>query len=240
MLKKERQNKILELVSARQYCTVDFLSKNLFVAPITIRRDLAALEAEGRLKRCYGGASIPEFQNREVPFDLRDRTNHAVKAELGKRAAALLKEGDTIFMDASSTVRHIIDYIYPEQNLTVITNSMKAMEKLRERHIRCYLTGGMLLENSFALIGNIAERTVSELYADVLFFSTQGITQDGIITDYSEAETRLRCLMMKHAKRKIYVFDSSKLGNSFMFKVCEASDVDEVVTDAEFRVGRGE
>ena len=78
------------------------------------------------------------------------------------------------------------------------------------------------------------------MYADVLFFSTQGITQDGIITDYSEAETRLRCLMMKHAKRKIYVFDSSKLGNSFMFKVCEASDVDEVVTDAEFRVGRGE
>ena len=233
MLKTERQNKIMELLETRKYCTVDFLSKTLYVAPITIRRDLVDLEAAGRLTRCYGGASIPEYQNREIPFDLRDRTNSSVKAELGKRAAALLKEGDTVFLDASSTVGHIVDYIYPEQNLTIITNSMKALEKLRDKHIRCYLTGGMLLENSFALIGNIAEKTVSELYADILFFSTQGITPDGIITDYSEAETRLRLHMMSHAKRKVYMFDSSKLGKSFLFKVCEASDVDEFITDAQ-------
>ena len=86
-----------------------------------------------------------------------------MKAELGKQAAALLKDGDTVFMDATSTVRHIVDYIYPEQNLTIITNSMKVMEKLTEKHIRCYLTGGMLLENSFALIGRIAEMTLSDL-----------------------------------------------------------------------------
>ena len=232
MLKKERQDKIVDLVSTRKYCTVDFLAKNLYVAPITIRRDLADLEGEGLLKRCYGGASIPEYQNREVPFDLRDRANSMVKAELGRRAAELLKDGDTVFMDASSTVRHIIDYIEPKQNLTVITNSMKAMEKLREKHIRCYLTGGMLLENSYALIGNIAEKTVSELYADVFFFSTQGITQEGVITDFSEAETRLRCRMMEHAKRSVYVFDSSKLGKSFLFKVCRIGDVDDFITDA--------
>ncbi|MBQ8816083.1 MAG: DeoR/GlpR transcriptional regulator [Lachnospiraceae bacterium] len=221
------------MISIRKYCTVDFLAKHLYVAPITVRRDLADLEAAGLLTRCYGGASIPEHQNREVPFDLRDRTNATVKAELGKRAAAMLKNGDTVFLDASSTARHIIDYMEPEQNLTVITNSMKAMEKLKEKHIRCYLTGGMLLENSFALIGNIAEKTVSELYADVFFFSTQGITRDGVITDFSEAETRLRCLMMEHAKHSVYVFDSSKLGKSFLFKVCSVSDVDDIVTDAE-------
>lgn len=236
MLKTERQNKILEMVKSRKYCTVDFLSKQLFVAPITIRRDLETLEAAGFLTRCHGGASVPDHQNREVPFDLRERTNSSVKAELGKQAAALLKPGDTIFMDASSTVRHIIDYIYPEQNLTVITNSIKALEKLREKHISCYLTGGMLLENSYALIGNIAEKTVSEMYADLLFFSTQGITEDGIITDFSEAETRLRCLMMKHAKRSIYMFDSSKSGKRFLFKVCEATDVDDFITDADIQL----
>ncbi len=233
MIKTERQNKILEILESKKYCTVEFLAKYLYVAPITIRRDLTSLEAEGLLIRCYGGASLPEYQNREVPFDLRDRTNSSVKAELGKRAAALLQDGDTVFMDASSTVRHIIDYITPEQNLTIITNSIKALDKLKEKHIRCYLTGGMLLENSFALIGNIAEKTVSELYADVCFFSTQGITQEGLITDYSEAETRLRCLMMEHAKRRVYMFDSSKLGKRFLLKVCEAGDIDDFVTDAE-------
>ena len=233
MIKSERQDKILELIRSRKYCTVDFLARTLYVAPITIRRDLASLESAGFVTRCYGGASIPEHQNREVPFDLRDRTNSAVKAALGKRAASLLRNGDTVFMDASSTVLHIIDHIFPEQNLTVITNSMKVLEKLREKHIRCYLTGGMLLENSFALIGNIAEKTVSELYADVFFFSTQGITSDGIITDFSEAETRLRLRMMEHAKRRVYVFDSSKLEKSFLFKVCTAADVDEIITNAD-------
>ena len=231
MIKIERQNHILELLKQQKFCTVDFLAKHLYVAPITIRRDLAELETSGRLIRCYGGASIPDYQNREVPFEMRDRTNSSVKAELGRRSAALLKEGDTVFLDASSTARHIIDYVIPEQNLTFITNSIKALENLRARHIRCYLTGGMLLENSYALIGNLAEKAISELYADVFFFSTQGITQDGLITDYAEAETRLRCLMMEHARRTVYLFDSSKLGRRFLFKVCDASRVDDFITD---------
>lgn len=232
MIKTERQNRIMELLETRKYCTVDFLAKTLFVAPITIRRDLSSLEAAGLLTRCYGGASIPEYQNREVPFDLRERTNSSVKAQLGQRAATLLKDGDTVFMDASSTVHHIIDYITPEQNLTIITNSMKLMEKLKEKHIWCYLTGGMLLENSYALIGNVAENTISGMYADIFFFSTQGITEEGIITDYSEAETRLRLKMLEHAKRSIYLFDSSKLGKRFLFKVCDANQVDDFITDA--------
>ncbi len=141
-------------------------------------------------------------------------------------------------MDASTTIFHIIDHLDPEQNLTVITNSVKAMEKLRERHIRCYLTGGMLLENSSALIGNIAEKTISELYADICFFSTQGITQDGIITDYSEAETRLRQFMIAHAMHTVYLFDRSKLGQTYLFKVCDASDVDTFITDVEIDFGK--
>lgn len=233
MLTSERQNQILEMIQTKKYCTVDFLAKHFFVAPITIRRDLTCLEAAGLVKRCHGGASLPEHQNREVPYDLRARTNPSVKAELGRRAAALLKAGDTVFMDASSTVRHIVDYIYPEQNLTIITNSMKVMEKLTEKHIRCYLTGGMLLENSFALVGKVAEKTLTDLYADICFFSSQGITEDGIVTDFSEAETSLRHLMIRNSRHRVFLFDDSKLGKRFLFKVCDTSEVDDFITNAE-------
>ena len=237
MLTTERQNQILEMIRTKKYCTVDFLAKHFYVAPITIRRDLSCLEAAGLIKRCHGGASLTEHQNREVPYDFRARTNSAVKAELGKRAAALLKDGDTVFMDASSTVRHIVDYLSPEQNLTIITNSMKVIEKLTEKHIRCYLTGGMLLENSFALVGKIAEQTLAELYADICFFSSQGITEDGVITDFSEAETGLRHLMIKNAKRRVFLFDDSKLGKRFLFKVCDAAAVDDFITNADVEFG---
>lgn len=240
MLTSERQNNILEIIQTKKYCTVDFLANHFFVAPITIRRDLACLEAAGLIKRCHGGASIPEHQNREVPYDLRARTNSSVKAELGKRAASLLKDGNTVFMDASSTVRHIVDYIYPEQNLTIITNSIKVMEKLTEKHIRCYLTGGMLLDNSFALIGRIAEMAVEDLYADIFFFSSQGVTEDGIITDFSEAETRLRTLMLSHSKRRVFLFDDSKLGKQLMFKVCDSTEINDFITNSDFDFAKRE
>lgn len=236
MITSERQDNILKLIQEEKYCTIDFLAKKFFVAPITIRRDLTLLESAGLVKRSHGGVSLPESQNREVPYDLRARTNFHVKAELGKRAAALLKDGDTVFMDASSTVRHIADYITSEQNLTIITNSMKIMEKLTEKHICCYLTGGKLLENSFALVGKIAEESIENLYADVFFFSSQGISEDGVVTDFSESETRLRCLMMKHSKRNVFLFDDSKIGKRFMYKVCDMADIHDYITntDADF------
>lgn len=233
MLKNERQNHIMKHLQEKQFCTVNFLAKRLYVAPITIRRDLAELEQAGYLLRRHGGAALPDSKNQVIPYELRAQTNASVKAALAKQAAALLKDGDTVFMDASTTVRHIIDYLTSEQNLTVITNSIKALEKLREKHIRCYLTGGMLLENTYALVGSIAERTVSELYVDICFFSTQGITQDGMITDFSEAETRLRQKMLEHAKRRVYIFDSSKIGKQYLFKVCDRSDIHDFITDGD-------
>ena len=233
MIKSERQKQIMDLLQERQFCTVNYLAKRLYVAPITIRRDLTELELAGLLIRRHGGATIPESPNQVVPYELRAQANTSVKATLARRAAALLKDGDTVFMDASTTVLHIVDHLTPEQNLTVITNSIKALEKLREKHIRCYLTGGMLLENSYALIGNIAERTVSELYVDICFFSTQGITRDWMITDFSEEETRLRQRMLEHSKRRVYIFDSSKIGKQYLFKVCDKEDIHDFITDGD-------
>lgn len=231
MLKKERQDIILGMLKDKKYCTVSAISKKLYVAPITVRRDLAEMEAEGFIKRCHGGAALQDYQNREVPFELRSRENYAVKSEIGKKAAELLHDGDTVFLDASSTVLHVTEHMHSEQNLTVITNSIKVLEKLKGKQIRCYLTGGMLLENSHALVGNIAEETITSLYADICFFSSQGITEEGIITDYSEAETRLRKQMIKNAKKSVFLFDHSKMGKKFLFKVCELQELFAVITD---------
>ena len=109
MLKKERQNNILQIIKTRKYCTVNFLSKKLFVAPITIRRDLMEMEAAGLLTRCYGGATIPEYENREVPFDIRNKSNFSIKEKLAKRAVKFISTGNVVFLDASSTVSHITE-----------------------------------------------------------------------------------------------------------------------------------
>lgn len=231
MLKKERQDIILKTLTDKQFCSVKFLAGQLYVAPITVRRDLEEMESAGLLKRCHGGASVLNFANREVPFDLRSRENTSAKARIGQKAIALLNHGDTVFLDASTTVFHLADHITAEQDLTIITNSIRVQEKLKGRGIRCYLTGGMLLENSYALVGHVAEQTISSLFADICFFSSQGITEDGTITDFSENETSLRKCMIANAKRSVFLYDHTKLGKRFLFKVCDTEQLFATVTD---------
>ena len=231
MLKKERQNNIFEIITERKYCTVQFLSKRLYVAPITIRRDLSEMESAGLVIRCYGGATIPEYENREVPFEIRNKSNSSAKEELAKKAAKLINTGDIVFLDASTTVNHITDHITSEQNLTVITNSTLVAEKLKSKHIRCYLTGGIVIENSYALVGSIAEQALSGVYANVCFFSAQGIDENGVISDQSEAESSLRRQLIKNSKKQYFIFDSSKYNKRFAFKICSTEDINGVITD---------
>ena len=233
MFKKERQDLIVGLLKEQKYCSVSMIANTLYVAPITVRRDLAELEADGIIKRCHGGATLKNSENREIPFELRTKENYSVKSLLGKKAAQMLQEGDTVFMDASSTVLHIADYLHAKQNLTVITNSIKMLEKLKGKQITCYLTGGMLLENSHALVGNVAEETIMSMYADVCFFSSQGITEDGIITDFSDAETKLRKQMIRNAKKSIFLYDQSKVGKRFLFKVCDSAELFALITNED-------
>lgn len=231
MLKKERQDQILLILKDKKYCTVSYLAKNLFVANITVRRDLEEMEKSGLLQRCHGGAALPDYENREVPFAIRDKENSIAKDTIARKAIKLIHDGDTVFLDASSTASHILDYVGENRDLTIITNSIFNLEKLRGRGIRCYLTGGVLLENSHALVGKLAEETVSNLYADICFFSSQGITEEGIITDFSEDETRLRKCMIQNARKSVFLYDHTKMGKRFLFKVCDSEMLYMTITD---------
>ncbi len=233
MIKDDRKSNILQILNERKYCTVQYLSKELYVAPITVRRDLKEMEDAGLILRCFGGATIPDHENREVPFEIRNKNNFNEKVEIAKKASRLIKNGDVIFMDASTTVSHIIEYVTDDMNITIITNSTYVLEKAKEKHIKCYSTGGMPVENSHALVGTIAENTIKSLFANVCFFSTQGINSEGVITDHSELETSLRRLMINNSQQQYYLFDSSKLSKQFAFRVTDINKITNYITDSD-------
>ena len=95
----------------------------------------------------------------------------------------------------------------------------------------------MLLENSHALVGNVAEETIASMYADVCFFSSQGITEDGVITDFSDTETKLRKQMIRNAKKSIFLYDQSKVGKRFLFKVCDSNELFAMITNDDMTEG---
>lgn len=231
MIKNERLDKIIKILEERKHCTVNFLAGRLYVTPITIRRDIKLLEEQGLVSKCYGGVSIVTHTNREVPLAVRETYNSSSKAAIAANAAKLITNGSIVFLDASSTAAHIVDFLTPEMGVTVITNSLKTLMQLAQKKITAYGTGGKLLHNSLAFSGAKAESMVSAMHADFMFFSSQGITAEGEISDFSETETKLRQVMMSRADKRYFLCDSSKIGKEFMFRVCSAADIDGVFCD---------
>lgn len=231
MIKNERLDKIIKILKERKHCTVNFLANKLYVTPITIRRDIKILEEQGLVNKCYGGVSLVMHTNREVPLVVREAYNNDSKTAVAAKAVKLITKGSIIFLDASSTAAHIVDFLTPEQDVTVITNSIKTLTQLAQKQITAYGTGGKLLNNSLAFAGAKAESMVATMHADFMFFSSQGITLDGNISDFSEAETKLRQVMMSRADKCYFLCDSSKIGKEFLFQVCNVSDIDGVFCD---------
>ena len=230
---RERHNKILDILEKRSSASVHYLAQALYVSEPTIRRDLAALQEQGKIRRTFGGAVLSDMINKEGPFALREHENRRAKDAIARMAVKQIRDGQIIFLDASSTVSYLTPYLASFSDLTVITNSPKTSLKLAELKIRSLSTGGLLLENSIAFVGAHAENFVRNFNADIFFFSCRGITEDGQLTDSSMEESQLRRIMMQHAKKKVFLCTSNKIGRQYMYNLCTANAVDGILCEKE-------
>lgn len=227
----ERQQEILGLLDARRAVSVRELSSALYVSEATIRRDMAILEKAGALRRVHGGA-LPAGCEGIVPLMMRDGEHSAQKERIARRAAELVPDGATILLDASSTVRRMLKYLGGRRGLTIITNNARVFDELGACDAEVYCTGGRFNRENHAFVGSAAEAFVRGISADMLFFSSQGVSLSGDISDNSEQETALRRTMLDSAERSIFLMDASKLGVRCTFRLCSHDRVSEFVCDA--------
>lgn len=233
MFYNERYDAIAKILKENKTATVHFLAKELFVSEPTVRRDLKKMEQQGMIKRTFGGAVLNELLNKEIPLSMREHENMNAKDNIAKEAVKLIRDGQVIFLDASSTVFRIVKYLAPFSNITVITNSPKASLKLADLKIKSFCTGGLLLENSIAYVGTYAENFIKNFNADIFFFSSRGITSNGIITDSSIEESDLRRTMLLNSKKNIFLCTSDKIGKQFFYNLTDISKIDRVICDTE-------
>ena len=233
MIVFERQQTIMKYLKEKRFATVKELSGVVFASEASVRRDVKALEAKGLLKQIYGGVVLSEYENSVVPVRLRESSNSVIKDELAKRAAEEIFDGATIILDGSSTVRRIIKYIDKYRDLKIITNNAQIFDENIPSSVKLYCTGGLYISQSGVFVGSGAESYINGINADILFFSSQALSDSGEISDVSEEETSLRRVMLSRAKRKIFLADSSKLGDRRTFTVCTKDDVDKIICDKE-------
>lgn len=228
----ERKREILRLAEENGYVKVDYLARRLHISESSIRRDLLSLEAEGEIRRTYGGAEPTKGGARLIPYDLRAHQNEAQKRTVAGLAASLVSDGDVVFLDGSSTAFYLVDHLSRLHGLTVVTNGLSTALALSGTQVRLISTGGRPNpENPTALVGSHAERLISEMHADVVFFSAQSLSEDGEITDCFEEEIALRRLMCRRANRSVFLCDGSKIGKTSPYLLCGAGEVDAVVCD---------
>ncbi|MBR5231321.1 MAG: DeoR/GlpR transcriptional regulator [Clostridia bacterium] len=233
MIIMERREKILSYLEKKRTATVRELAGVLYISEASVRRDLEALEKAGQVRRIYGGVVLEKFHNAVVPLGFRESEHSQIKEELARRAAEMIGDGDTVMLDASSTVRRMIKYLGGKRGIKIITNNLRIFSDELPSDVQLYCTGGLFNAQNALFFGAGAERYLRSINADKCFFSSQGISEDGRISDASEEETALRRVMLSRAERKIFLCDGSKLGIKRMFTLCGREDVDEIICNVK-------
>lgn len=231
-----RQMAILDMLKVQNSLSISEFTNRLFFSASTIRRDLEVLESKNLVRRTHGGAVLVVDRNAEIPLSIRQTDNSSAKTVIGQAAAEFVTNGDTIFLDSSTTALYLLPHLLDKSDLTVITNGLKTASSLSQyRNIRTVCTGGTLRENSLSFIGTHAQNCIDFYHADKLFFSTRSISAHYGISDISEEEALIRRAMLAHCRTAFALMDSSKFNALSRCNVCSCKKLDFIITEAPFK-----
>lgn len=234
LLAEERRFRIREILSRERSVTASELIRMLSVTAATIRRDLAVLEKEGVLVRSHGGAvSRSPSTNFQPSYDALGRSNRAEKQAIAREAERLILDGETVFLEGSTTVYELARRLLHRNRLTVITNSPPIVDEFqRSQHVSVISTGGELQKDVFYLSGAWAERALSEIRVDKAVLGVGAIDPAYGISTASQAEAQIKKMILKSARVSIALADHSKFGNQGFAYVGPVTDIDILVTDS--------
>jgi DeoR family transcriptional regulator of aga operon len=229
----ERRKKILNMLDTNGQVFVHELSDEFKVSEVTIRNDLDLFESKKLLIRSRGGAMKYESS---VGMDYRisdkDKIHFSEKVKIGKRAATLVKDGETIIIDSGTTTMEVARHLNSNSNISVITNAINIVNQLiQSPNIHIIVPGGTLRKNSHSLVGPLAEKSLQSFYVDKLFLGVDGFDiSHGAFTPNIE-EASLNQIMIEIAKEVILVTDSSKFNRRSLAFICSVEKIDVIVTD---------
>jgi len=232
LLGLERQQMIMEILRENKSVEVSYLSNVFNVSEVTIRKDLEKLERDGLLIRTHGGAVINENLLFEPSFQEKEDQFIEEKMAIASEAAKLIRDGMTISLTAGTTTSHIAKKIKQMKQITVVTNAINiATELMAVSGIKVFLTGGTIRPNSYALVGSLAEKSLSGIFVDLAFVGVNGFSINHGLTTPNIEEARVNRLLMKAANQVAVVADHSKFNKVTFSQIATVSEISIVITD---------
>lgn len=231
----DRRRKIAEIVAARGTVRVGQLGKLFGVSEVTIRNDLERLARDGVLVRDHGGAIARTYTSLSAAFDQRALLNADAKQRIGQEAAAMVRAGEIVVLDAGTTLTEMAKRLPNLSPLTVITNALNVATQVGSLPgVHVMLAGGSLSSETISTVGPLAERDLRDLFADKVFLGTHAFELETGLSDVSIEIARVKAAMVSAAKRVILLADSSKFPKRAVARVVPLSDIHVLITDTGF------
>jgi DeoR family transcriptional regulator, aga operon transcriptional repressor len=229
----ERQQAILRYIEGRQRVSVAAIREQFRVSEATARRDLEALEAHGAIRRVHGGALAVRRAPPELPALAREPEQAEEKRRIGMAAAALVGDGETVFISSGTTTLEVARGLRERSGLTVITNSLMVLNAFAAADgVNLVGLGGMLRRSEMSMIGHITELALAELRADKVIIGIRAIDiEQGLTNDYLP-ETMTDRAILRIGRSVIVVADHTKLGRVSAALVAPIEAMHTLVTDA--------
>jgi DeoR/GlpR family transcriptional regulator of sugar metabolism len=230
----ERQKQILSLLIQQGRLSVIEIVKQFSISEATARRDLESLASQGKAQRVHGGVVAVEQAPPELPILEREGEQHEEKARVGRAAASLIADKETIFLGSGTTVLEVARNLRKRKNLTVITNSLPVLNMLAGiEEITVISLGGMLRESELSFIGHITEQALAEIRVDKVIMGTRGVSlEHGLTNDYLQ-ETLTDRAIMKSGREVIIVADHTKVNRISTVLLAPWNRIRTFVTDSK-------
>jgi DeoR family fructose operon transcriptional repressor len=234
MLAEERRFRIREMLSSQRTIAASDLCATLGVTAATVRRDLAALEQDGVLVRSHGGAvSRMSSTNFQPSYETLSHSHSSEKHAIARAAEQFVLDGETVFLEGSTTVCELARSLRQRNRLTIVTNSPTIVCQLqRSTGVNVLCTGGDLQKDTFYFSGEWAQRALSEIRLDKAILGVSAIDLEYGVSTANHAEAQIKKMITRAAKMRIALADHSKFGTQSFAYVGPVSDIDVLVTDS--------
>jgi DeoR/GlpR family transcriptional regulator of sugar metabolism len=230
----ERQNQIRQHIQRHQRISVDEICSLFQVSEATARRDLESLANQGFVQRVHGGAISLQHAPPEQPMLQRQDEQSDEKRRIGRMAAGLVNDGDTIFLGSGTTILELARSLVHQKNLTVITNSLPVVNALcGVQGITLICLGGMLRTSEYSFIGHITEQALKEVMANKVFIGARAINlEQGLTNDYLP-ETMTDRAIINAGRQVIVVADHTKFERVSTALLAPISSIHMIITDEQ-------
>ncbi|GHG16843.1 DeoR family transcriptional regulator [Deinococcus indicus] len=228
-----RRSEIVSLVKQHGELPVTELSKILGVSEVTVRSDLKVLADAGQVRRTRGSVRLPTDVRRESPLEETRLEHSAAKRRIGRAAAALIRDGETVFIDVGSTTTEVARAVSPTlQGVTVVTNGLNiALELERLPGVRVIVTGGTLRPLQHSLVSPYALDVLRHIHADRLFLGCNGVHAEHGVTNANHEEAEIKRVMVQQSREIVVVADHSKLGRISRALIAPTDRISTLVSD---------